>query len=110
MAELIISGPAGRIEARYTPAPGENPPIALILHPHPKAGGTMQDQGDRCGLALALGISPLDPPGRAGQHHFWHSNPFRSTCWSRSEYLTAALGLPKSQPSGWTGPAQGGGL
>lgn len=43
MAELIISGPAGRIEARYVPAPGENPPIALILHPHPKAGGTMQD-------------------------------------------------------------------
>ncbi|HOZ29122.1 MAG TPA: alpha/beta hydrolase, partial [Hyphomonadaceae bacterium] len=43
MAELIISGPAGRIEARYVPAPGDNPPIALILHPHPKAGGTMQD-------------------------------------------------------------------
>src|SRR5690606_14648416 len=43
MGELIISGPAGRIEARYTQAPGDNPPIALILHPHPKAGGTMQD-------------------------------------------------------------------
>ena len=43
MGELIISGPAGRIEARYNQAPGENPPIALILHPHPKAGGTMQD-------------------------------------------------------------------
>ena len=43
MGELIISGPAGRIEARYAQAPGENPPIALILHPHPKAGGTMQD-------------------------------------------------------------------
>jgi hypothetical protein len=43
MAELIISGPAGRIEARYVPAPVENAPIALILHPHPKAGGTMQD-------------------------------------------------------------------
>ncbi len=43
MGELIISGPAGRIEARYTQAPGENPPIALILHPHPKAAGTMQD-------------------------------------------------------------------
>ncbi len=43
MAELIISGPAGRIEARYTPAAEENAPIALILHPHPKAGGTMQD-------------------------------------------------------------------
>jgi uncharacterized protein len=43
MAELIISGPAGRIEAKYVQAPGDHPPIALILHPHPKAGGTMQD-------------------------------------------------------------------
>ncbi|MBI1338629.1 alpha/beta hydrolase [bacterium] len=43
MAELIISGPGGRIEARYTPGPVENAPIALILHPHPRAGGTMQD-------------------------------------------------------------------
>jgi uncharacterized protein len=43
MAELIISGPGGRIEARYTPAARENAPIALVLHPHPKAGGSMQD-------------------------------------------------------------------
>ncbi len=43
MAELIISGPAGRIEARYTEPPIDGAPIALILHPHPKAGGTMQD-------------------------------------------------------------------
>lgn len=43
MAELIIPGPAGRIEARYTPAPIDSAPIALILHPHPRAGGTMQD-------------------------------------------------------------------
>ncbi|MGB3626481.1 MAG: alpha/beta hydrolase [Henriciella sp.] len=43
MAELIIPGPAGRIEARYTEPPQENAPIALILHPHPRAGGTMQD-------------------------------------------------------------------
>lgn len=43
MAELIISGPAGRIEARYNPADAEGAPIALILHPHPRAGGTMQD-------------------------------------------------------------------
>lgn len=43
MAELIIPGPAGRIEARYTEPPHEGAPIALILHPHPKAGGTMQD-------------------------------------------------------------------
>ena len=43
MAELIIAGPAGRIEARYTPAEKDNAPIALVLHPHPKAGGSMQD-------------------------------------------------------------------
>ena len=43
MAELIIPGPAGRIEGRYTEPPSEGAPIALILHPHPKAGGTMQD-------------------------------------------------------------------
>lgn len=43
MAELIIPGPQGRIEARYTEPPLEGAPIALILHPHPKAGGSMQD-------------------------------------------------------------------
>ena len=43
MAELIIPGPAGRVEARYTEAAEEGAPIALILHPHPKAGGSMQD-------------------------------------------------------------------
>lgn len=43
MAELIIPGPAGRIEARYSEPPQEGAPIALILHPHPRAGGTMQD-------------------------------------------------------------------
>ena len=43
MAELIIPGPAGRIEARYTDSTQENAPIALILHPHPRVGGSMQD-------------------------------------------------------------------
>ncbi len=43
MAEIIIPGPQGRIEARYTEPPYPGAPIALILHPHPKAGGTMQD-------------------------------------------------------------------
>jgi alpha/beta superfamily hydrolase len=43
MAEIIIPGPQGRIEARYTAPPYPGAPIALILHPHPKAGGTMQD-------------------------------------------------------------------
>lgn len=43
MAELIIPGPAGRIEARYTEGTAPGAPIALILHPHPKVGGSMQD-------------------------------------------------------------------
>jgi len=43
MPELIIPGPQGRIEARYTEPPLEGAPIALILHPPPKAGGTQQD-------------------------------------------------------------------
>ncbi|MEM6625895.1 MAG: alpha/beta hydrolase [Pseudomonadota bacterium] len=43
MPEVIIPGPGGRIEARYQEAAVEGAPIALILHPHPKAGGTMQD-------------------------------------------------------------------
>ena len=43
MAEMLIQGPQGRIEARYTPPPYEGASIALILHPHPRAGGSMQD-------------------------------------------------------------------
>ncbi len=44
MPELIINGPAGRIEARYHHEPASDSPIALILHPHPQFGGTMNNQ------------------------------------------------------------------
>lgn len=44
MAEVIFPGPAGRIEGRYHAGKTENAPIALVLHPHPKAGGSMQDR------------------------------------------------------------------
>jgi alpha/beta superfamily hydrolase len=44
MPELIINGPAGRIEARYHHEPAGDSPIALILHPHPQFGGTMNNQ------------------------------------------------------------------
>ncbi len=43
MPEVILTGAAGRIEGRYTPGKRENAPIALILHPHPKAGGQMNN-------------------------------------------------------------------
>ncbi len=44
MAEVIFPGPAGRVEGRYVESKKEYAPIALILHPHPKAGGSMQDR------------------------------------------------------------------
>jgi alpha/beta superfamily hydrolase len=44
MPELIINGPAGRLEARYHHEAANDSPIALILHPHPQFGGTMNNQ------------------------------------------------------------------
>ncbi len=44
MPELIMNGPAGRLEARYHHEPASDSPIALILHPHPQFGGTMNNQ------------------------------------------------------------------
>jgi uncharacterized protein len=44
MPELIINGPAGRLEARYHHEASTESPIALILHPHPQFGGTMNNQ------------------------------------------------------------------
>jgi uncharacterized protein len=43
MPEVVLTGAAGRIEGRYAPGKKPNAPIALILHPHPKAGGTMDN-------------------------------------------------------------------
>jgi uncharacterized protein len=44
MPEVIFTGPAGRIEGRYHPARQKNSPLAIILHPHPQFGGTMNHQ------------------------------------------------------------------
>jgi alpha/beta superfamily hydrolase len=44
MPEIIINGPAGRIEGRYLPPKVANAPIALMLHPHPQHGGTMNNK------------------------------------------------------------------
>jgi alpha/beta superfamily hydrolase len=43
MPEVIFTGPAGRIEGRFQPAKHKNGPIAIILHPHPQFGGTMNN-------------------------------------------------------------------
>ena len=41
MVNLLISGPEGKIEAKYHHNNSDNSPIALILHPDPSKGGTM---------------------------------------------------------------------
>ena len=44
MPEVIFNGPAGRLEGRYQPSKEKSAPIAIILHPHPQFGGTMNNQ------------------------------------------------------------------
>jgi alpha/beta superfamily hydrolase len=44
MAEVIFNGPAGRIEGRFCGGLTPVSPIVLLLHPHPKQGGTMNNR------------------------------------------------------------------
>jgi alpha/beta superfamily hydrolase len=44
MAEVIIPGPAGRLEGRYHKSTLHEAPVALVLHPHPMQGGTMNNK------------------------------------------------------------------
>src|SRR5271167_3015983 len=44
MPEVVINGPEGRLEGRYHVSKQENAPIALMLHPHPQHGGTMNNK------------------------------------------------------------------
>lgn len=44
MPEIIFAGPEGRLEGRYQKGKGDNPPVALILHPHPLFGGSMSNR------------------------------------------------------------------
>ena len=44
MPEIIFNGPEGRLEGRYHHGKAPNSPVALLLHPHPKFGGTMNNR------------------------------------------------------------------
>jgi alpha/beta superfamily hydrolase len=44
MPDVIIPGPEGRMEGRYQHAREDTAPIALLLHPHPLYGGTMNNK------------------------------------------------------------------
>ena len=44
MPEVIFPGPEGRLEGRFNPGPRPRAPVAMILHSHPQAGGTMNNK------------------------------------------------------------------
>ncbi|MEM9199199.1 MAG: alpha/beta hydrolase [Pseudomonadota bacterium] len=44
MPEVIFPGPDGRLEGRYHPQKTADAPIAIILHPHPQYGGSMNNK------------------------------------------------------------------
>jgi len=44
MPEVIFPGPEGRLEGRYHPQKAKDAPIAIILHPSPEMGGTMNNK------------------------------------------------------------------
>ncbi len=44
MPEVIFNGAEGRIEGRYHHSKDHSAPIALLLHPHPQHGGTMNNK------------------------------------------------------------------
>ena len=44
MPQVIFNGSAGRIEGRFHPHAEKDAPVALILHPHPAHGGTMNSK------------------------------------------------------------------
>lgn len=43
MPEVVFTGPDGRLEGRFSPPPRPRAPVAMILHPHPQGGGTMNN-------------------------------------------------------------------
>lgn len=61
MPEVIFAGPEGRLEGRYQRGRGENPPLALVLHPHPLFGGSMNNRAvyELYNMFLRRGFSVL---------------------------------------------------
>ena len=43
-SEIFIPGPAGRLEGKYYKNPKFGSPVAIVLHPHPQYGGTMNNK------------------------------------------------------------------
>lgn len=62
MSEVFFNGPAGRIHASYNQVTGSlYAPTAIVLHPHPLRGGTMNNKVSYrlCKIFEELGFSTL---------------------------------------------------
>ncbi|MDR2766435.1 MAG: alpha/beta hydrolase [Holosporaceae bacterium] len=44
MPEIVLTGHAGRIEAKYHHSHDQKAPLAIVLHPNPLQGGTMNNR------------------------------------------------------------------
>lgn len=44
MADVFFNGPAGRIEGKYFQSQNDKAHVALVLHPHPLYGGSMNNK------------------------------------------------------------------
>ena len=42
--EIFIPGPSGRIQGKYFKSKQKGAPVALVLHPHPQYGGSMNNK------------------------------------------------------------------
>ena len=65
MPEVMFAGPDGRLEGRYHHSKEPGAPLALILHPHPLHGGTMNNRITYVMYQAfqKLGFSVMRPPG-----------------------------------------------
>jgi hypothetical protein len=115
MPEVIFNGADGRLEGRYYHGPGGNAPLALILHPHPLHGGTMNNKVvyDLFHLFARRGFSTLRFNFRGvgrSQESFDHGqgelrdaaaaldwmqmhNPSSSSCWVAGISFGAWIGM-----------------
>ncbi|MEE8275601.1 MAG: alpha/beta hydrolase, partial [Alphaproteobacteria bacterium] len=48
MPDVTIIGPEGRLEGHYYHSRQFHAPVALLLHPHPQHGGTMNNKVVYC--------------------------------------------------------------
>ena len=115
MVEVLFNGSAGRLEGRYHHSERENAPMALILHPHPQYGGTMNNKVVYTLFSCFrdLGFSVLrfnfrgvgrsvgtfeDGPGElsdatAALDWLQHANPDSKQCWIAGYSFGAWVGM-----------------